>query len=125
MAVQHQWRNIQSGAADTPVRLTDDEVQQRLGQLSDWSGDAQALTRLISEPPGGLHEHLRRVLDLSPHGGELYQDVDRLTVTLRTESAHGVTAYDIALAQRIDDVLIDAGPAIEAADPAQAHSPRG
>jgi pterin-4a-carbinolamine dehydratase len=125
MAVQHEWRTSRGGGSDTPARLTEDEVQQRLGQLSDWSGDAQALTRVISEPPGGLHDHLRRVLDLSPHGGELDQEVDRLIVTLRTESAHGVTAYDIALAQRINDVLIDAGPAIEAADPVQTHSPRG
>ena len=110
---------------DPPARLTEDEVQRRLDLLDDWSGDADALRRVITEPPNGLHEHLRRVLDMSQHGGELDQEMDRLIVTLRTESAHGVTAYDIALAQRIDDVLIDAGPAIEAADPAHPDSPRG
>jgi pterin-4a-carbinolamine dehydratase len=110
---------------DPPARLTEDEVQRRLDRLEDWSGDADALTRVISEPPGGLHEHMQRVLDMSPHGGELDEEMDRLIVTLRTESVGGVTAYDIALAQRIDDVLIDAGPAIEAADPAYPDSTRG
>jgi pterin-4a-carbinolamine dehydratase len=122
MAEQHQRHMTRS---DPPARLTEDAVQRRLDRLEDWSGGADALTRVITEPPGGLHEHLRRVLDLSPHGGELDQETDRLVVTLRTESAHGVTAYDIALAQRIDDVLIDAGPAIEAADPAHPDSTRG
>ena len=122
MAVQHQPHTTRT---DPPARLTDDEVQRRLDRLEDWSGDADALTRVINEPPGGLHEHLQRVLDMSPHGGELDQETDRLIVTLRTESAYGVTAYDIALAQRIDDVLIDAGPAIKAADPAHPDSTRG
>ena len=107
------------------MRLSDDEVRQRLGQLPDWSGDAHALTRVFDTPPDGLHEHLRRVLDLSPQGGELADDVDRLIVTLRTASADGVTAYDIATAQRIDDVVIDAGPELTEEGAVETHSPRG
>ncbi len=108
-----------------PARLSDDEVRQRLGQLPDWSGDAHALIRVLETPPDGLHEHMRRVLDLSPQGGELTEDVDRLIVTLRTASADGVTAYDVATAQRIDDVVIDAGPELTEEGAVETHSPRG
>lgn len=108
-----------------PARLSDDEVQQRLGQLPDWSGDAHALTRVFQAPPDGLHDHLRRVLDLSPQGGELAEDVGRLIVTLRTASADGVTAYDIATAQRINDVVIDASPDLIEERTGETHSPRG
>jgi hypothetical protein len=111
MAFEHQWLVPRAGVSDTPARLTDDDVRRKLGWLPHWSGDERGLTRIINEPTEDLRLHLRRVLDLSPHGGDLRQDADCLIITLRTESAEGVTAYDIALAQRIDDVLIDAVPA--------------
>ena len=121
MAVQYDRLVSRAGVPDAPARLTDHDVRRKLGRLPHWSGDEHGLTRIISEPTDGLREHLQRVLDLSPHGGELHHDPYRLIVTLRTESADGVTAYDMALAQRIDDVLIDAGPAIEAGVPVNTH----
>lgn len=105
--------------ADTLARLSEDVVRRRLARLPEWSGDQHQLTRTIEPSTEAVRSHLSRVLDLSPYGGDLHWEDGRLVITLRTEGAGGVTAYDIALAQRIDDVLIDAPP--EEAPPE--HSP--
>lgn len=96
--------------ANVPARLEPETVRRRLERMPAWSGDANELRRTLGRPAEGLWQHLQTVLDLSPHGGEIRRDGGELVVALRTESAGGVTAYDIALAQRIDDVLIDARP---------------
>ncbi len=97
----------------TPAPLAHDEVRRKLVYLTDWSGDEKRLRRTITRPPdeiGGLCHHLERVLEVSGQGGEVVQEDGVVTVDLRDELAGGVTSYHIALAQRIDDVLLDSEP---------------
>lgn len=99
-----------------PAILGPDEVRRKLAYLTDWCGDEHALHRTITRPDGSVHawrQHLERVLEVSGHGGRIVHEDGCITVELRTESVHGVTAYDIALAQRIDDVLLDGEHAVE------------
>lgn len=93
--------------ADALARLSEDVVRRRLARLPEWSGDGHQLVRTLDRSTDALQSHLSRVLDLSPYGGDLRREDGRLVITLCTEGAGGVTAYDIALAQRIEDVLID------------------
>jgi pterin-4a-carbinolamine dehydratase len=93
-----------------PATLSAEEVHDRLSWLPDWSGDEHTLTRTLAPPQeelGGLLQHLEGVLEVSGHGGRIHQGDGQLTVELWTASANGVTSYDVALAQRIDHMLLD------------------
>ncbi len=95
--------------------LSGDQVRHRLGWLPDWSGDQNNLTRTLTPRDvelSRLRQHLEGVLEVSGHGGQIHQGDGSLTVELRTPSAHGVTLYDVALAQRIDHMLLDLDVAV-------------
>jgi pterin-4a-carbinolamine dehydratase len=97
------------------VSLSGEQVRHRLGWLPDWSGDEHNLTRTLTpreEELSGLRQHLEGVLEVSGRGGQIHQGDGSLTVELRTPSAHGVTSYDVALAQRIDHMLLDLDVAV-------------
>ncbi len=98
-------------AASSPVPLARAELRRKLGRLPDWTGDEHALRRELNVPPeelGDTTEFLERVIEVSGHGGRISTYGDHLTVELHTESAGGVTSYDLALAQRSDHALLDA-----------------
>jgi pterin-4a-carbinolamine dehydratase len=93
-----------------PATLSAAEVHDRLSWLPDWSGDERTLARTFVPPEedlGRLRQHLEGVLEVGGHSGRIHQADGRLTVELRTASADGVTSYDVALAQRIDHMLLD------------------
>jgi 4a-hydroxytetrahydrobiopterin dehydratase len=93
-------------AAKAP--LSDIEVQREIGSLSGWTRKGAAITKTFSFPsfPAGI-EWVRRVADLAElrdHHPDLDIRYTRITVTLSTHSAGGITAKDFELARGIDSL---------------------
>lgn len=91
-------------------KLTDAQVTARLATLPGWSVSEGLLTKtykvrsfahgvLFIGTIGQLAEAANHHPDLLVHGW------NRLRITLSTHSAGGLTAADLALAERIDAVL--------------------
>jgi len=89
--------------------LTDDQVRDALADLPEWQGDATALRRSASAPDflRGIRwvVAVAEVAEAMNHHPDI--DIRWTTVTLRlsTHSAGGVTANDVDLARRIEQVL--------------------
>jgi len=92
--------------ASTPPRLSDDELQKGLAELSDWSvrdGKLQRSYRFADF--GSAMAFMVRVafeaerLDHHPNWSNVY---DRVEVTLWTHDADGLTERDLALAEAME-----------------------
>jgi 4a-hydroxytetrahydrobiopterin dehydratase len=86
--------------------LSDIEIQRELGTLAGWSRRANALTKTFAFPSfmGGI-EWLRRVADVAEsmdHHPDLDIRYTKITVTLSTHSAGGITPKDFTLARAIE-----------------------
>lgn len=107
---------IVSGPTEHEAPLTADEIENALSRLPDWSGDASGLRRTIVLPPENLRAVLDRIgavkaeLGRAPtvHG---YRD-DTAELVVRTASVGAVTALDVELAARLDDLIADAAAGI-------------
>lgn len=88
--------------------MDDDEVRYALASLPGWEGDAQRLERTVPVPPDQQDElvaALTRVADKVNHHPDIERTPEGLRLRLWTHTAGGVTAKDIDLAARIDQVL--------------------
>jgi len=89
--------------------LDDQLVADALVNLSDWSGDAKRISRTVSvDDPDALCSAVAEAADAMDHHPEVQRDGDAVTFTLWTHSKGGVTELDIALASRIDDLILTA-----------------
>ncbi|MFI2285654.1 4a-hydroxytetrahydrobiopterin dehydratase [Nocardia beijingensis] len=86
--------------------LSDTEIAEALTELPEWSRSGDALTRTVEAAtfPAGI-ELVRRVADVAEEANH-HPDIDirwrKVTFTLSTHSAGGLTALDVALAHEIN-----------------------
>jgi 4a-hydroxytetrahydrobiopterin dehydratase len=88
--------------------LSMEQVNAALGGLTGWAGDTSAITRTVEAPsfPAGI----RLVVEVAEaaEDADHHPDIDirwrKVTFTLSTHSAGGVTDLDVALARRIDEL---------------------
>ncbi|MGQ0647030.1 MAG: 4a-hydroxytetrahydrobiopterin dehydratase [Gemmatimonadaceae bacterium] len=86
--------------------LSDIEIQRELGALPGWTRKGNALTKVFTFQtfPAGI-EWLRRVADLAElrdHHPDLDIRYTKITVSLSTHSAGGITSKDFELARGIE-----------------------
>ncbi len=93
--------------------LTEDAIEQALGELADWRRDGQELVRTaeLASFPAAI-EAVDRVAEAA-EAADHHPDIDirwrTLTFRCSTHSAGGLTALDFALAKQINEIL-DAAP---------------
>jgi 4a-hydroxytetrahydrobiopterin dehydratase len=87
-------------------RLSDIDIQRELGRLSGWSRRGDALVKTFQFPTfrAGI-DFVARVADAADavdHHPDLDIRYTKITCTLSTHSAGGITAKDLALAADIE-----------------------
>jgi 4a-hydroxytetrahydrobiopterin dehydratase len=97
-----------SGEEDTMATLLDDQlVTDAMENLDEWSGDAQRISRTVHiDDVDGLLAAVAEAADAMDHHPQIERDGDAVTFVLWTHSAGGVTELDIALAARINDLVL-------------------
>ena len=96
-----------------PERLSDIGIQRELGALPGWTrrGDALTKTFRFATFPLGI-SFVTRVADLA-ESMDHHPDIDirhtRLTFTLSTHDAGGITANDLRLAREIERLAVESG----------------
>lgn len=87
--------------------LDDRLVTDALHGLQEWSGGTDRISRTVTvDDPDALLAAVAQAADSLDHHPETTRDGNALTFTLWTHSAGGVTELDIALASRIDDLVL-------------------
>ncbi|MGP4029405.1 DUF2267 domain-containing protein [Actinomadura sp. 3N407] len=102
-----------TGPGGHTAPLTADEVDAALTALPEWSGDTRELRRTIVLPPGDLDrvlERIRLIRDETDRGPEIRRGTDGVELAVRTASVGAVTALDIDLAVRLDELIDEVGP---------------
>jgi 4a-hydroxytetrahydrobiopterin dehydratase len=91
----------------TPL-LTEEELRTALADLPDWTRTGDNITRTVdaSSFPAGI-DLVGRVAAVAEEANH-HPDIDirwrKVTFTLSTHSAGGLTAMDVTLAKRIDQL---------------------
>ena len=91
-----------------PEVLDQDAIDTALGALPGWRYDGEALVKHADVPSDSqdtLERSVGAVADALDHHPVVTREPDALTFRLWTHSAGGVTAKDVDLAARIDQVL--------------------
>jgi len=87
--------------------LDDHLVADAMANLPEWSGDAKRITRTVRcSGAEDLLAQVGEVADALDHHPVVERDGDAVTFVLWTHSQGGVTELDIALASRIDDLVL-------------------
>ena len=93
--------------------LSDIGIQRELGALPGWSRRGDSLTKTYRFPtfPSGI-SFVTRVADVAESMNH-HPDIDirhtRLTFTLSTHDAGGITANDLSLAREIERLASESG----------------
>lgn len=93
-----------------PSKLSDIEIQRSLGARTGWSRRGNAITRTFEFPtfPVAI-AFVNRIADVAEQMDH-HPDVDirytKVTCTLSTHSAGGITAKDFKLAEEIDHASV-------------------
>ena len=93
--------------ARMPAKLSDIEIQRSLGTRAGWTRRGNALTRTFEFPtfPAAI-AFVNRIADVAEKMDH-HPDVDirytKVTCSLSTHSAGGITAKDFTLAEEIDN----------------------
>ena len=89
-----------------PAKLSDVEIQRSLGALPGWArrGNALAKTFTCSRFADGiaLVDRVARMADAMDHHPDIDIRYTKVTFTLSTHSAGGITQLDLDLAAKID-----------------------
>ena len=89
--------------------LDDRLVTDAMENLDEWSGDHARISRTVRvDDIDGLLTAVAEAADAMDHHPEIERDGEAVTFTLWTHSAGGVTELDIALAARINDLVLGA-----------------
>ncbi len=89
-----------------PRRLSEEEIERELATLSGWSRRDQAIEKTFKL--GGFPEAIafvQRVAEVAEemdHHPDIFIRFHRVTFTLTTHGARGLTELDFELARRID-----------------------
>jgi 4a-hydroxytetrahydrobiopterin dehydratase len=87
--------------------LDDSLVADALTNLDDWSGDKDRISRTVHvDDPDALLAAVMEAADSMDHHPQVQRDSNGVTFVLWTHSAGGVTELDIALASRINDLVL-------------------
>jgi 4a-hydroxytetrahydrobiopterin dehydratase len=109
------FRIAETGSGSRPVAeiLSDIGIQRELGGLPGWSRRGNSLTKTYRFPtfPSGI-SFVTRVADVAESMNH-HPDIDirhtRLTFTLSTHDAGGITASDLSLAREIERLATESG----------------
>ncbi|MGI8332567.1 4a-hydroxytetrahydrobiopterin dehydratase [Actinomadura scrupuli] len=88
--------------------LTTEEIDTALASLEGWRHEDDALVRGVEVPAESqpaLREAVGNEAKVLEHQAEMRQDGKGVEIRLQTHDAGGVTAKDVELAARIDQVL--------------------
>jgi pterin-4a-carbinolamine dehydratase/uncharacterized protein (DUF2267 family) len=98
--------------AGHPRRILPDELDRRLRELEDWSGDCHRITRTVLLPEEWI-EPLRRRVDRAEQELDHHVRLEPVEGGVRfeawTKSIDAVTEMDFALAARVDEAVAEAG----------------
>jgi len=98
----------------TMQKLTPEVVQQRLTEFPDWSLTGGKIARTFGfEDFAAAMQFVDRVAELAErmqHHPDIMIRYNKVTLTITTHDAGGITEKDIAFARDVD-ALIDAQPA--------------
>ena len=87
-------------------RLTDEEIDARLGELEGWAREGDAITKSFERGDFvGSIEFVKSLVEPAEelgHHPDLSVSWDTVAVTVTTHSEGGLTANDFELAGRID-----------------------
>jgi 4a-hydroxytetrahydrobiopterin dehydratase len=87
-------------------KLSDIEIQRELGTLSGWTRRGESLARTFAFPTfmAGITfvDRVAVAAEKMDHHPDLDIRYTKISVTLSTHSAGGITANDVALAKEID-----------------------
>ena len=87
-------------------RLGDDAIRQGLSGLSGWGLEGPSIRKTFTFPDfkGSMAFVMRVALlaEAADHHPDIFVSYSRVTLTLSTHDAGGVTQKDFALARRID-----------------------
>ena len=87
-------------------RLSDIDIQRELGRLSGWNRRGDALVKTYQFPTfrAGIDfvTRIARAADAADHHPDIDIRYTKITCTLSTHSAGGITAKDLALAAEIE-----------------------
>jgi 4a-hydroxytetrahydrobiopterin dehydratase len=92
-----------------PTRLTEELVADALTALPGWTGNAERISRtvqLTAEQAAQLKVSVAESADSMNHHPAVEDGDGSMTFALWTRSEGGVTELDIALAARIDDLVL-------------------
>jgi 4a-hydroxytetrahydrobiopterin dehydratase len=88
------------------ARLEESEIDERLGTLSGWKRDGDAITKDFdcSDFKGsvGFVNHVLPIAEEMDHHPDVAISWATVTLTVSTHSEGGLTANDFELARRID-----------------------
>lgn len=92
-----------------PAKLSDVEIQRALGSLSGWTRRGDALTKTYTFPrfaDGIAFVHrVAEAADAMDHHPDIDIRYTKVTCTLSTHSAGGITALDLELAGKIEQAV--------------------
>lgn len=91
-----------------PELLTDEAITTALETLPGWERAGDRLARTVAVPADSqdsLERSIAEVADAMNHHPDLRRAGDTVQLELWTHSAGGITAKDVELAARIDQVL--------------------
>ncbi|MEU1207976.1 4a-hydroxytetrahydrobiopterin dehydratase [Nocardia sp. NPDC005825] len=90
----------------SPVLLSDDEIAKALTDLPEWTRQGDSISRTIQADSFLAGIELVRRVAAAAEAADHHPDIDirwrRVTFTLSTHSAGGLTPLDMALAREID-----------------------
>jgi len=89
-----------------PAKLSEAEIEYALGTLPHWARAGTAITRTFAFPtfPAGIAwvSRVAEAAERMDHHPDLDIRYTKITATLATHSAGGLTALDFALAAEMD-----------------------
>lgn len=89
-----------------PQKFTEQQTSEALAGLAGWSGDSSALRKTFTFPDHiaamGFVVRLGMAAEVMDHHPDLRMVYNRIELTLNSHDAGGVTARDVALAQKAD-----------------------
>lgn len=90
-------------------RLSDDEIERRLPELSEWRRNGDVIERKLQfESFSDAINFINRIAplaDQADHHPEIFNVYNRVELTLTTHDAAGLTHKDFDLAAKIDSVV--------------------
>ena len=93
------------------AKLTDDEIAEALASLPEWRRDGDALAREFVFPTymdGIAFVHrVAEAAEAADHHPDLFVGWRRVTCTLSTHDAGGITRADVRLATQIDGLVAE------------------